>query len=112
MNPALEVAAALAGGSVALAAHGTKATARLAINTSPEPVTNWLASFTEDAAALAGLWLALNHPLVMLGLVLAFVVLAAILVPKIVRALAMLFRRLMRREPPPGEAPARTAGPV
>jgi hypothetical protein len=112
MNPALEVAAALAGGSVALAAHGTKATARLAINTSPEPVSNWVASFTEDAAALAGLWLALNHPLVMLGLVVAFLVLAVILVPKIVRALAALFRRLAGREPPAGPAPERTAGPV
>ena len=50
MNPALELAALLAGGSVALAAHATKATARLAINASPEPFSNWAASVTEDIA--------------------------------------------------------------
>src|SRR3990170_7857413 len=35
VHPALEMAAVLAGGTVALAAPGTKATARLAINASP-----------------------------------------------------------------------------
>src|SRR2546426_4298185 len=48
VNPALELAALLAGGGVALAAHGTKATLRLAINVSPEPFSNWLASIGED----------------------------------------------------------------
>src|SRR3990172_12385428 len=52
MNPALEFAALLAGGAVALTAHGTKATVRLAINASPEPFSNWLASVTEDPAGL------------------------------------------------------------
>ena len=51
-SPALELAALLAGGTVALAAHGTKATVRLAINTSPEPFSNWVASVSEDVAAL------------------------------------------------------------
>ena len=48
INPALELAAMLAGGSIALAAHGTKATTRLAINASPEPFSNWSASVSED----------------------------------------------------------------
>jgi hypothetical protein len=94
MNPALEVAAALAGGTVALAAHGTKATARLAINTSPEPFTNWAASVAEDLSALFALWLAFNHPAVMLALLVAFLGLAAYLVPKILRALRALFRKI------------------
>src|SRR5688572_28144806 len=66
MNPALELAAMLAGGSIALAAHGTKATARLAINASPEPFSNWTASVTEDVAVLGGIWMIFNHPLIML----------------------------------------------
>ena len=41
MDPALELAALLAGGAVALTAHGAKATTRLAINGSPEPFSNW-----------------------------------------------------------------------
>lgn len=99
-NPALEVVAVLAGGTVALAAHGTKATTRLAINASPEPFTNWAASIAEDVVALLGVWAALQHPLVMLSLVLAFVAFAAYLVPKIGRGLRTLFRRLTTRDGP------------
>lgn len=40
VSPPLELVAALAGGSVALAAHATKASTRLAINASPEPISN------------------------------------------------------------------------
>ena len=93
-DPALEVVAALAGGSIALAAHGTKAATRLAINTSPEPFTNWAASVTEDIVAFAGVWAAVQHPYVMLVLVLGFLALAIYLVPKILRALRSLFQKL------------------
>src|SRR5262249_28620258 len=93
-NPALEVVAALAGGSVALAAHGTKATARLAINTSPEPFTNWAASLAEDVVAFLGVWAAFQHPYVMLALVTVFLALSIYLVPKILRGLRSTFRTL------------------
>jgi len=93
-NPALEVVAALAGGGVALAAHGTKATARLAINASPEPFTNWTASVAEDVVAFLGVWAALQHPYVMLALVAAFLALSIYLVPKIFRGLRAGFRKL------------------
>jgi len=93
-NPALEVVAALAGGSVALAAHGTKATVRLAINTSPEPFTNWAASIAEDLVAFLGIWAAFNHPYVMLALVMVFLALSIYLVPKILRGLRAVFRKL------------------
>lgn len=97
-NPALEVVAALAGGSVALAAHGTKATARLAINASPEPFTNWAASIAEDIVAFAGVWAALQHPYVMLVLVIAFLALAIYLLPKTFRGLRTLFRKITGRD--------------
>ena len=42
VNPALELMAVLGGGTIALVAHGTKATTRLAINASPEPFSNWV----------------------------------------------------------------------
>ena len=106
-NPALEVVAALAGGTVALAAHGTKATARLAINASPEPFSNWVASVSEDIIAFAGVWAALVHPYLMLALVLGFLALAIYLVPKILRALRTLFRKIAGR----GTAPVPTASP-
>jgi hypothetical protein len=97
-NPALEIVAALAGGSVALAAHGTKATARLAINASPEPFTNWAASIAEDIVAFVGVWAALQHPYVMLALVIAFLALAIYLLPKTFRGLRTLFRKITGRD--------------
>jgi hypothetical protein len=104
-NPALELAAILAGGTVALAAHGTKATIRLAINVSPEPFSNWAASVGEDLMVLGGLWLTFNHPLVMLLLIAAFLALAAWLIPKLFRLAKRGFQMLRSRlggKPAPG----------
>ena len=97
MNPALEFAALLAGGTVALAAHGTKATVRLAINTSPEPFSNWAASFTEDVAVLGGIWMMFNHPIVMLLILVSFIALVAWLVPKLFRLAKRGFHALRDR---------------
>jgi hypothetical protein len=97
LNPALEVAALLAGGTVALAAHGTKATARLAINASPEPFSNWFASVTEDLAVLGGLWMIFNHPILMLILVLGFLAMVIWLVPKLFRLAKRGFQALRSR---------------
>ena len=76
---AVTAAAAILGGAVAAGAHLTKAGARSAINLSPEPFSNWSASFAEDAAVPAGLWLAIVHPIVFLALFAAGVVLAVLL---------------------------------
>jgi hypothetical protein len=97
MNPALELAALLAGGSVALVAHGTKATARLAINASPEPFSNWVASFTEDLAVLGSIWMIFNHPVVMLILLLVFLALIVWLIPKLFRLAKLGFQALRDR---------------
>src|SRR5919106_5586428 len=97
MNPALELAALLAGGTVALAAHGTKATARLAINASPGPFSNWFASVTEDVAVLGSIWMIFNHPLLMLILILSFLALLVWLVPKLFRLAKRGFQVLRDR---------------
>ena len=97
MSPALEMAALLAGGTIALAAHGTKATSRLAINASPEPFSNWTASFAEDLAVLGSIWIIFNHPLLMLVLVLVFLALAVWIVPKIFRLAKHGFAALRNR---------------
>ncbi len=71
------------GGGTALLSHLVKAGGRLAINASPEPASNIIASFTEDAAVLGVVWFALDHPrsaaaiawvLLLLGLVMLFFV--------------------------------------
>lgn len=89
-----ELAAVIAGGTLAGATHFTKAGTRLAINTSPEPVTNWTASLLEDVAVIAGLWTALHYPAVFLALLAAFVLLMIWLLPKIWRALRAVYRRI------------------
>jgi len=97
MNPALELVALLAGGTVALAAHGTKATVRLAINTSPEPFSNWAASFAEDVTVLGSIWMVFNHPILMLILIVSFMVLVVWLVPKLFRLAKRGFQALRDR---------------
>ena len=82
-----ELVGLLLGGSVAATSHAAKAGSRVVINTSPEPVSNWGASLTEDAAVIGGLWAALNHPVVFLLLFALFIVLAIWLLPKLWRAL-------------------------
>lgn len=109
MNPALELMALLAGGSVALVAHGTKATVRLAINASPEPFSNWTASIAEDVTVFGSLWLMFNHPIVMMGLVVLFIALVAWLTPKIYRLAKRGFQALrdkMRGTKPDHPAPS------
>src|SRR5262245_16291143 len=108
-NPALELVAVLAGGSIALAAHGTKAATRLAINASPEPFSNWFASIAEDLTVLGSIWLIFNHPILMMILVLAFLGLLFWIVPKILRYAKKGFHALrnkMRGAKPDQPAPS------
>ena len=111
VNPALQLIATMAGGGVALAAHGTKATARLAINASPEPFTNWAASVGEDVAVFAGIWTVFNYPLLMLIFVVGFTVTAIWLIPKFFylfkRAIASI-RTWFRGQSPSANVPKPT----
>jgi hypothetical protein len=84
-DPAMLTIAALAGGTLAGASHFAKAGTRALINLSPEPVSNWAASATEDVGALAGITLALFVPLLFLVLVLVFLVLAGWALPRLAR---------------------------
>jgi hypothetical protein len=59
---ALAVVTLLLGGGAALGAHAAKAGTRAVLNASPEPVSNFLASITEDGLTSAALWLVLVHP--------------------------------------------------
>jgi hypothetical protein len=93
--------AAVVGGGTALLSHSVKAGARLAINSSPEPVTNIAASITEDVAVLGVVWFAIQHPVAAAGV--AAVLLAGGLV--LLFFLARLVRRGWRRWK--GRVPAR-----
>ena len=91
---ALTVAAGLLGGTLTAGTHLTKTGGRALINTSPEPLSNWAASFTEDALVLGGIWFAFRHPLAFLIALAVFVALLVWLLPKVWRGLKTVFRAL------------------
>jgi Domain of unknown function (DUF4126) len=91
-TPAAQVAAAILGGAITTGTHLAKSGGRAAINTSPEPLSNWAASFGEDGLVLGGLFLAITHPLAFLVLLVLFLALVAWLVPRVFRFLARIFR--------------------
>jgi len=108
-----QLAAAIAGGTLATGSHVTKTGTRVLINTSPEPVTNWFASVGEDVAVIAGLWTALYHPVLFIVLLVVFILLCIWLLPKIWRAIKTVFSFLGRKlgnrqaaEPPVTSMPA------
>lgn len=110
VNPSVAIAAGILGGGLSAGSHATKAGSRVMINASPEPFTNWAASLSEDAAVIAGIWAALHHPYVFLGLLLVFILLMIWLLPKLWRAIKSVFAFLGRlfgggQQPPAGGEP-------
>lgn len=97
-DPAWQVIAFLLGGGAALASHATKATARAAVNTSPEPVSNVILSTVEDVATGGLLMLAFANPV------------AALIIAAVLLALAIwglwagyrMFRRVFPKPVPQG----------
>jgi len=59
----LTMVAAVLGGSLAATSHIAKTTTRAAVNTSPEPFSNWGLSLAGDAAVPAMLWLSWVQPM-------------------------------------------------
>lgn len=94
LDPALQLAAFIIGGGLAAGTHTAKAGSRAMINTSPEPVTNWSASVTEDIVVIGGLWTALHYPVVFLVFLVVFMLLLVWLLPKLFRALRSVFLKV------------------
>ncbi len=90
----------LLAGGVALTSHGTKASARAAINTSPEPFSNWVASLSEDGIAVFLVWMAAKHPVLTVILVAALVVLCGYLLLKLAKFLKQVLARFLARPQP------------
>ncbi|MBA8887364.1 hypothetical protein FHW12_001578 [Dokdonella fugitiva] len=99
-TPAAQMAAAIVGGLITSGTHLAKSGGRAAINTSPEPFTNWTASASEDGLVLGGLWLAIAHPFAFLVALVLFLGVVAWLLPKLFRFAARMLRRLRGRGPP------------
>jgi Domain of unknown function (DUF4126) len=93
-NPAVRVLALLAGGTLALGSHGTKASVRMTVNASPEPFSNIILSIAEDIFTIGMAALLAFHPVVILGVILVFLLLLAWLGPKIFRAIRRMLRQV------------------
>lgn len=85
--------ATLLGGLIALAAHGGKTAARVAITPSPEPASNFALSLSEDAAVVFLTWFATHHPYVAAAIVLVAMAVIVVTIRAIWSALSNLFRR-------------------
>lgn len=102
-NATMATAAALMGGTLALSSQVAKTTTRAAINTSPEPFSNWGASLLEDGVSIGAVWLAINHPLVFavaLAVVLVLMWVLTWTLWKFLRAVVRRIRRWLGHEEP------------
>lgn len=107
-DPTWQVIAFLLGGGAAFASHATKASARAAVNTSPEPFSNVVVSTVEDVATGGLLVLAFANPV------------AALIVALVLLGLAIwglwagyrAFRRMFPKPPPAQPLPTQRAEPL
>ena len=91
-DPAWQVVAFLLGGGAAFAAHAGKASARAAVNTSPEPVSNVMVSTAEDVATVGLLALAIANPVAAAVIALVLLALSITLVVVVGRAVRRMLK--------------------
>jgi hypothetical protein len=96
-GPAVQGLVALAGGALAASSHMTKASTRVTVNASPEPFSNWALSLGEDVFVLGLALLALQYPLLALGVVALSLLVIAVVAGVLLR---ILRRRLLGPRPP------------
>jgi hypothetical protein len=92
-SPGTQALVALLGGTVAASSHLTKAGTRVVANSSPEPFSNWILSFGEDAFVVGLGLLALQYPLAALIVALVLLAFIAFAAVWLVRAVRRRFRR-------------------
>ena len=97
LSPAEQLVAALAGGVIALAAHGGKTAVRAAVTPSPEPLSNVGLSFGEDVVAIGLTWFATHHPYIAAAVVLWLLIVIAVLMRWVWRSLRSMFSGAKRR---------------
>ncbi len=94
LSPEKQLLAALAGGAIALAAHGGKTAARAAVTPFPEPVSNFALSAGEDTLAVFLTWLATRHPIAAALIVAAFLAAIVAVMRWVVRAMVQTMKNL------------------
>ena len=103
-DPTWQVIAFLLGGGAAFASHATKASARAAVNTSPEPFSNVVVSTVEDVVTGGLLILAFANPV-------AALIVALVLLGLAIWGLWAGYRAFRRMFPKPAPTPTRQLPP-
>jgi hypothetical protein len=94
LSPLEQILATVIGGTIALAAHGSKTALRAVVTPSPEPVSNTVLSLGEDGLAIGLTWFATVHPYSAAVVVVLFLAVIAVLIRKVIAALRGTFRAL------------------
>lgn len=98
------------GALLAISSHSAKAGARALINTSPEPVTNLVASLVEDGLVGVLMTLAIAYPRVAFVVTVVFAIFSTVAAVLLFKATRAVWRRLRQRggwrSPPPMPPPA------
>jgi len=94
-SAATMLAAAIVGGTLAAGSHLAKSGSRAIINTSPEPFSNWAASFGEELAVGTIIWLAFAHPVIALVVLAVLIAFTIWLIPKVWRMLRAIANRVI-----------------
>jgi len=102
LSPEKQLLATLAGGAIALAAHGGKTAARVAVTPSPEPVSNFALSAGEDTLAVLLTWLATRHPIAAAALVVALLAGIAVVLRWVYRSMSRGMSRAIKSLLPGG----------
>ncbi len=100
-DPAVQTAAALLTGGIALSSHLTKATTRAAINSAPTGFGNSVASVSEDAAVFGVLFFIVKHPVIATFIAIVLIILTFWLLRKFFRFLKRLFKPVRKEEVEP-----------
>ena len=95
-DKSIQAIALLLGGGLALSSHGTKAATRAVLNTSPEPVSNVVASVIEDIVAVLSIVAAMFLPYVLFGIVAVGLLITYLVLPRIVRFFQKVGRSIRR----------------
>ena len=103
-----EIVGAALGGTTAIGSHSSKASLRLAVNASPEPVSNIALSLSEDIAVVGVLLLAIDHPWAAFAIAMTLLVAGVVLATFVIRRVRQGARRFRSHfAAPPGDGEVR-----
>jgi hypothetical protein len=101
MGPVAQIPVALLTGAVSMDSHLTKATTRVAINSSTPPGINSIASVTEDALVFWVLYMIIKHPVIAGIIIILFIAFSIWFLIKMFKFLKRVFRFIFATEPKP-----------